>query len=269
MRRFLSMALVIVGVVCAAFSVQAVTPHDIFQASTLNKILQRGTLIVGMEVEYYPFEYADTKGNPMGFDVDLAKLIAQELGVQVEIKDIEWTGLIPALQSGKVDMVISGMTRTLERAKAVSFTEPYFVTGLCALLSVKRAADVNTVDQLNAPGRILAVKTGTTGDLVATKRFPNATINRFKDETACVREVVDGRADAFFYDQISIAKHHSQNKETTRAILKPFTYEPFAMAIRKGDFDFLNWLNTFLDTIKGDGRYDELYRKHLGAVINP
>lgn len=268
MRKALS-ATVMSWILWAAVCAQAVTPHEIFQASTLNHILQRGTLIVGMEVEYYPFEYADTKGEPMGFDVDLAKLIAQELGVKLEIKDMEWTGLIPALQSGKVDLVISGMTRTLERAKAITFTEPYFTTGLCVLLSAKRAADVNSVEQLNASGRILAVKTGTTGDLVATKRFPNAAINRFKDETACVREVVEGRADAFFYDQISIAKHHAQNKSTTRAILKPFTYEPFAMALRKGDFDFLNWLNTFLDTIKGDGRYDELYKKHIGAVINP
>lgn len=268
MRKTLS-AVVMAWILWAAVCAQAVTPHEIFQASTLNQILQRGTIIVGMEVEYYPFEYADTKGEPMGFDVDLAKLIAQEMGVKLEIKDMEWTGLIPALQSGKVDLVISGMTRTLERAKAVTFTEPYFITGLCVLLSAKKAADMNTVEELNAAGRILAVKTGTTGDLVATKRFPNASINRFKDETACVREVVEGRADAFFYDQISIAKHHAQNKSTTRAILKPFTYEPFAMALRKGDFDFLNWLNTFLDTIKGDGRYDELYKKHLGAVINP
>lgn len=268
MRKAIS-AMVMAGVLGVAVCVQAVTPHEIFQASTLNQILQRGTLIVGMEVEYFPFEYADTKGEPMGFDVDLAKLIAQEMGVKLEIKDMEWTGLIPALQSGKVDLVISGMTRTLERAKAVSFTEPYFITGLCVLLSVKKAADVNSVEQLNASGRILAVKTGTTGDLVATKRFPHAAIHRFKDETACVREIVEGRADAFFYDQISIAKHYGQNKSTTRAILKPFTYEPFAMALRKGDFDFLNWLNTFLDTIKGDGRYDELYKKHLGAVIKP
>lgn len=267
-RKALSVAMV-VAVLCVGSPVRGVTTHEIFQASTLNEILQRGTLIVGMEVEYFPFEYADTNGNPIGFDVDVAKLIAQELGVKIEIKDIEWTGLIPALQSGKVDMVISGMTRTLERAKAVTFTEPYFITGLCVLLSEKKAADVQSVDQLNTPGRVLAVKTGTTGDLVATKRFPNATINRFKDETACVREVVTGRADAFFYDQISIAKHHAQNKETTRAILKPFTYEPFAIAIRKGDLDFLQWLNTFLDTIKGDGRYDELYQKHLGALIKP
>ncbi|SMC27044.1 amino acid ABC transporter substrate-binding protein, PAAT family (TC 3.A.1.3.-) [Desulfacinum hydrothermale DSM 13146] len=265
------MALMLLALVLACLpawgEAQALTTHDIFRASTLNQVLQRNKLIVGMEVEYFPFEYADEKGQPIGFDVDMARLIAKELGVELEIKDIEWTGLIPSLQSGKVDLVISGMTRTLARARAVSFTDPYFVTGLCALLSVKRASDVNRVDQLNAPGRVLAVKTGTTGDLVASKRFPKATINRFKDETACVREVVTGRADAFFYDQISIAKHHKQNPNSTIALLKPFTYEPFAIAIRKGDADFLQWLNLFLETIKADGRYDEIFQKHLGDIL--
>ncbi len=244
-----------------------VTPYDIFKGSTLNQIIQRGTLKVGMEVEYYPFEYSDKSGHPIGFDVDLARLAAKELGVKLVIKDIEWTGLIPALQTGKVDMIISGMTRTLTRAKAVSFTNPYFVTGLCALISQKRAPGLTSVDQLNVKGRIIAVKTGTTGDLIARKRFPKARINRFKDETACVREVVTGRADAFIYDQLSIAKHQKENAGSTYALLKPFTYEPFAIAIRKGDFDFLNWLNIFLETIKADGRYKGLYDKYFHSLI--
>ncbi len=246
---------------------EGVTPFDIFQGSTLNKIIKRGKLIVGMEVEYWPFEYSDTKGNPIGFDVEIAQLIAKELGVKLEIKDIEWTGLIPSLQSGKIDMIISGMTRTLERAKAVTFTDPYFETGLCVLLSTKRARDVTSIEQLNQTGRIIAVRTGTTGDFIASKKFPKAEIRRYKDETACVREVVSGRVDAFIYDQISIAKHHKQNPELTKAILKPFTREPFAIAIRKGDFDFLNWLNLFLETIKSDGRYNELYKKYFHDLL--
>jgi len=244
-----------------------VTPYDIFKGSTLNQIIQKRVIRVGMEVEYFPFEYSDKKGNPVGFDVDLAKLIAKELGVKLEIRDTEWTGLIPSLQTGKVDMIISGMTRTLTRAKAVSFTNPYFVTGLCALVSKKRSPGLSSVTQLNQKGKIIAVKTGTTGDLIVKKRFPNAQINRFKDETACVREVITGRADAFIYDQLSIAKHKKQNPESTYALLKPFTYEPFAMAIRKGDFDFLNWLNLFLETIKSDGRYKALYDKYFHTLI--
>lgn len=244
----------------------ALTPFEIHEASTLHQLQKKNKLVVGTEVKFFPFEYSDTKGNPIGFDIDLASLAAKELGVELEIKDMEFSGLIPALQGGKVDMIISGMTRTLTRAKTVSFTQPYFVTGLCALISNKRASDVTEINQLNMPGRILAVKLGTTGDIVAEKLFPKAKLNRFKEESACVLEVASGRADAFLYDQLSISRHHKQNPDTTTAILKPFTYEPFAIAIRSGDPDFLNWLNLYLETIKADGRYQELYRKYFSDL---
>jgi polar amino acid transport system substrate-binding protein len=244
----------------------APTPFAVYENSTLREIIKRGTLLVGMEVEYWPFEYADEKGQAVGFDVAIADLAARELGVKLEIKDMEWTGLIPALQSGKVDMVISGMTATLERAKSVTFTDPYFVTGLCLLGSAKRPK-LASVKDLDAAGRIVAVKTGTTADLWAGKNLTQATINRYKDETACVREVVTGRADAFLYDQLSIAKHQGQNADSTYAVLEPFTYEPFGIALRKGDFDFWQWLNQYLATIKRDGRYQELFDSHLGPAL--
>ncbi|MGE4297168.1 MAG: transporter substrate-binding domain-containing protein [Desulfovibrionaceae bacterium] len=238
----------------------------IFEQSALNQVVQRNKLVVGMEVEFWPFEFADEKGNPTGFDVAIAALAAQELGVELEIKDMEWTGLIPALQSGKVDMVISGMTGTLERAKSITFSDPYFVTGLCLLASNKKAPGLTGVGQLDEAGRIVAVKTGTTADLLATKMFPKAEIKRFKDETACVREVVVGRADVFIYDQISIQKHHKQNPDSTTALLKPFTFEPYSIAMRKGDFDFWNWINRFLMQIKADGRYDALYETYFKGL---
>ncbi len=253
-------------VLLSALSCLAVTTFEIYEASALNQVIKRNRLIVGMEVGFFPFEYADTDGQPIGFDVDLAKIAARELGVRIEIKDMEFSGLIPALQGGKIDVIISGMTRTPERAKTVSFTQPYFEAGLCALISNKRAPEVSEIAQLNAEGRILAVKLGTTGDLVTARLFPKVEVKRFKEETACVLEVVSGRADAFIYDQLSIGRLHAQNPETTHAILKPFTYEPYAIAIKRGDFDFLNWLNIFLETIKADGRYQELRKKYFNDL---
>lgn len=247
-------------------SCAAVTTFEIYEASALKQVIKRNKLIVGMEVNFFPFEYADTEGRPIGFDVDLANIAAQELGVGIEIKDMEFAGLIPALQAGKVDMIISGMSRTLARAKTVTFTQPYFVAGLCALISNKRAPDVSEIGRLNAENRILAVKLGTTGDIATARLFPKAQVKRFKEETECVLEVVSGRADAFIYDRLSIGRHHAQNSQTTHAILKPFTYEPYSIAIRSGDFDFLNWLNIFLETIKADGRYEELRKKYFGDL---
>ena len=268
MKRLALLLLALAFFACAVHSACAATsPFEIFDGSNLNQIVKRNKLIVGMEVAFFPFEYANEKGEPMGFDVDIAQLAAKELGVEIEIKDMEFSGLIPALQGGKIDMIISGMTRTLTRSKTVSFTEPYFVTGLCVLLSKKKAPDIKDVKELNSPDRILAVKLGTTGDLVTAKLFPKAQVNRYKEETACAREVVTGRADAFLYDQLSISKHQKENSDTTLALLKPFTYEPYAIAIRKGDADFLGWLNLFLETIKSDGRYQELYQKYFQGIL--
>ncbi|MHC1712063.1 MAG: transporter substrate-binding domain-containing protein [Solidesulfovibrio sp.] len=264
--RIISLAFVALTM-CCGVAFAATTSFDVFEGSNLRKIVQRGTLVVGMELKFWPFEYVDEQGAPVGYDVDIAKNIAERLGVKLEIKDMEWTGLIPALTAGKIDLIISGITGTLERAKSISFTSPYFTTGLCALLSAKKAPDMTDVAALDAPGRILAVKTGTTADLVATKRFPKATINRYQDETACVQEVVNGRADAFFYDQISIAKHHKQNPETTRALLTPFTYEPFCIALQKGDFDWWQWLEMYLATSKGDGTLETLRAKHFKDLL--
>ena len=264
--RVVSLAFVALTLCCgAAF---ATTPYDVFEGSTLRAIVKRGSLVVGMELKFWPFEYVDEKGQPVGYDVDIARTMAERLGVKLEIKDMEWTGLIPALAAGKIDCIISGITGTLERAKSITFSSPYFTTGLCALLSVKKAAGVESVDSLDAPGRVIAVKTGTTADLVASKRFPKATINRYADETACAQEVAAGRADAFFYDQISIAKHAKQNPDTTRAILTPFTYEPFCIAIQKGDFDLWQWIEMYLTTIKADGTLDALRHKHFGDILN-
>ena len=211
----------LVLVVCAVDTIgAATTPFDIFEGSNLYQIVKRNKLIVGMEVSFFPFEYANEKGEPIGFDVDIAQLAAKELGVEIEIRDMEFAGLIPSLQGGKIDMIISGMTRTLTREKTVSFTQPYFVTGLCVLLSKKRAPNIQDVKELDSPDRILAVKLGTTGDLITGKLFPKAQVNRYKEETACVREVVTGRADAFLYDQLSITKHQKENADTTRALLE-------------------------------------------------
>ena len=253
-----------------AFIAQAAiaqTPFDINKQSLLSEIVNRKKLVVGMELKYPPFESTDAKGQPQGLDVELARLAAKDLGVELEIKDMEWTGLIPALQTGKIDLIISGITGTLERAKTITFTKAYFTTGLCALLSAKRAPDVTKVEELNDAKRVIAVKTGTTADLLASKKFPKATINRYKDESACVQEVVNGRADAFIYDQLSIAKHLKEYPEATKAILTPFTYEPFCIAMRKGDFDLWNWFEMFVALRKADGTLEEMRKQFVEPLL--
>ncbi len=259
--------IILAALVLAAQGVFAQTPFEINKKSLLSEIVSRKKLVVGMELKYPPFESTDAKGVPVGLDVELAKLAAKDLGVELEIKDMEWTGLIPALQTGKIDLIISGISGTLERAKTITFTSAYFSTGLCALVSTKRAADVTDVSQLDDPKRVIAVKTGTTADILATKRFPKATINRYKDESACVQEVVNARADAFIYDQLSIAKHARDYKDATKALLKPFTYEPFCIAMHKGDFDLWNWFEMFVTLHRMDGTLEQLRKQFVEPAL--
>lgn len=229
--------------------------------SALDIALERGELIVGTEAEFKPFEYKNEKGEIIGFDMDMARELAKDLGVKLRVDNMSWDSLPTALGTGRIDVIISGMTANEERAKSRSFTEPYYHTQLCLLVNAKsgieKPADVN--------GKRLVVKTGTTGDDQSARLFPDAKVTRFEQEDICTLEVATGRADAFLYDRYSILNHQRKNPTITRAILEPQgPPQPYAMAVRLGDTKFVDRLNAFLEKFVADGRYARIYEKHFG-----
>jgi len=242
---------------CALLALLACKKKD--DRSTLDKVLERGTLRVGTEPEFAPFETRNEKGEFVGFDMDMARELAKDLGVKLEITAMKWVSLPTALGNDEIDVIISGMTMTDERAKSRSFTKPYFHTGLCLLVNVN--SGITKPEDVGA--KRLVVKRGTTGDINADRLFPDAKIVRLQKEGACALDVVNGRADAFLYDQLSILKHHKANPKTTRALLNPLTLEPYAMAVRLGDTKFVDRLNEFLADMRADGRYAKLREKYL------
>src|SRR5580700_11380778 len=123
-------------------------------------------LIVGMELSYPPFETTDSQGQPAGVSVDLARDMGKFLGREVEIQNIPFDGLIPSLQTRKIDLIISSMTATEERARTIAFSEAYLSTGLCLLLG--KNSPVQSMADADQPGRVLVVKKGTTGHVYAT-----------------------------------------------------------------------------------------------------
>jgi polar amino acid transport system substrate-binding protein len=134
---------------------------------------ERGNqIVVGMETAYPPFEMTDIHGNPAGVSVDLAKALGAYLGRPVEIENIPFDGLIPALQTRKIDLIISSMTATAERARAIAFSDPYLKTGLCLL--VGKTSPIQSIEEADQPGRVIAVKRGTTGHLYAMDRVKHA-----------------------------------------------------------------------------------------------
>ena len=218
-------------------------------------------LRVGMDLSYPPFETIGPDGQPAGISIDLARGLADHLARPLQIENIPFTGLIPALKSGKIDLIISSMTATPERAKAVAFSEPYVTTGLCALVP-KTSKAANFAD-LDRAGNTVVVRQGTTGEVFARRNIHRARILTLEKENACVLEVVQGKADAFIYDQMSVFQNSKRNPDTTRALLAPLQTESWAMALRLGDAELLARTNEFLARFRAGGGFDRLAEKYL------
>ncbi|MCI6858361.1 MAG: transporter substrate-binding domain-containing protein [Eubacterium sp.] len=232
------------------------------EETTQQKKAEKKELIVAMELAYPPFETKDEKGNPSGVSVDFSKDFGKYIGRDVRIENISWDGLIPSLETGKADMVISSMTITEERKKSVDFSDPY-ANAMLAVLAGKNSG-VTKVEDLNQPGKKIAVKTGSTGYIYAQKHLTKAEVVGLPDESACVTEVAQGKADGFIYDQLTIYRNWKKNPDTTTAIFIPFQdVEQWGVAVQKGNTELLNQLNEFIAKYKKEGGFDKLTQKYL------
>lgn len=239
--------------------------NSLWEKSTLNQILKRGELRVGMEAGYMPFELKDKKGDIVGFDVDMAKEMAKEMGVKLTLVNTGWDGIISSLLTDKYDIIMSGMTITPQRNLQINFVNPYIVIGQTILIKKELAGKIKSYKDLNDPKYTIATKLGVTGDFATKKYMGKAKINLFETEQEAAMEVVNGKADAFVYDLPYNALFFAQNGKKLAFLDVPFTYEPLAWAIRKGDPDFLNFLNNLLVQMRGDGRYQQIYDKWFGT----
>ncbi|MGL5579128.1 MAG: transporter substrate-binding domain-containing protein [Fusobacteriaceae bacterium] len=221
-------------------------------------------LVVGMELAYPPFEMTDAKGNPAGFSVDMAQDLGKHLGREIKIENMSYGGLIPALLTKKIDIILSSMTITKEREKSINFSDPYSKSYL-SLLAGKNSP-VKKPEDLNNKGRKVAVKKGTTAHLVATQYFPQAEVLVFDKETAAVLEVTQGKVDAFIYDPLTVLKNWKDNPETTKPILNQFQkdIEYWGIGYRKGEDELGEKINHFIKEYKAQGGFEKLSEKYLG-----
>jgi polar amino acid transport system substrate-binding protein len=238
--------------------------------STLDRILATHVLRVGLNPGYAPFEMVDRDGRMIGFDIDVANYVAGQMGngVRVEVEKSDWDPIIANLNADKFDVIVSGMTRTPQRALRCDFTDPYFVTGQALLVSraKHRPAPGLSVRDFDRPGYVVATKLGTTGEIAARKFFHRAEIKTMESESDAALEVDAGRADVMVYDQPFIAIRAQESPDRTFPILEPFTKEYLAMAVRKGDTDFRDWLNLAIFELKESGTWDSLYGKWFVAM---
>jgi polar amino acid transport system substrate-binding protein len=218
-------------------------------------------IVIGMELNYPPFEMTDASGTPTGVGVDMAHALGEYLHRPIQIENMPFEGLIPALKTGRIDLIISSMTATDERRKSIDFSDPYLSTGLSIL--VKKDSPIKGIADIDKPGVIVVLKTGTTSAIYAREHFKNATVLPLEQDTACALEVVQGKADAFIYDQMSIYQFAKKHTDTTRGLLEPFQHESWAIGIRKGNVDLEKQVNAFLADFKAKKGFDALGDKYL------
>lgn len=257
---------------------------ELARTSTLETVLNRGELIVGSDIPFPPFESLDDQGNPQGYDVDLTQLMADELGVELNFtKAGSFDTIIPELNNGDFDIIASAMTRTLQRARDVNFTAGYLETGQIVLVSKQKepGKNVEAYSDLNVADAVITVQTGTTGENAAQEFFSNAQINSFPSASLALQEVVDGKADAIVFDDTflipSFQRVGAENVflccptvsqpgsiEEVRAKMSPLTVEVLAFAIRKGDPDFLTWLDLFVTQARNTIIVDDELAQQFG-----
>ena len=224
-------------------------------------------IIVGTSADFPPFEYKDTNGNIIGFDIDLIKKVLTDQGYTVEVQDIGFDSLIPALQTGKIDVIAAGMTIDNERLQQVDFSIPYYDSNQTVL--VKVGADVNITTIEDMKNYTIGAQTGTTGwdwvndTLVATGKLSSDKFRSYDLYTDAVADLIIGpsRVGAIVIDS-PVAKAFAKNGNV-KIVLNITTNESYGFAVEKGNTELVNKINTGLTAVMATTYWAELVEKYF------
>ncbi len=224
--------------------------------STIENVLRSGKLRVGMST-FIPWAMQSKTGEWVGFEIDVAKRLAQDMGVEVEFIPTKWEGLIPSLLTGKFDLVIAGMTGTPQRALKINFTQPYDFTGTQICINKKFADKVKMPMDLNDPQFTVLSRVGVTAAETAKRLLPKAEKRLFSDNGSMVQELLNGNATAIIQSLPEPAQLVAKNPETLALLPGTLTKEPISMGVRKGDPDTLAYLNNWIEVVRAEGFLEE------------
>jgi polar amino acid transport system substrate-binding protein len=250
-------ALVPVAAACTPMPSGAAVAAD----SALKHVLASGTIKVATCLSFTPFGFTNPQGQPDGYDVDIAKELAKDMGVKLEVVDTTSSNRIPNLQTNKVDVVFCNFTRTLERAKEISFTDPYVVA--TEGLLVRSGSGITSLESMK--GRTVAVVKGSTNADVLRERGVDVKVAEFDSSQAAVLAVKQGQADAMVEDSNFLQYQAKLNPglEVVTSNLVPLEYNAFG--VKQGDQVWVDYLNQFLFDLNTSGKNLELYRKWFGT----
>ncbi len=227
------------------------------------------TLKVGMDLRWPPFETIDEQRNPSGISVDLAYELGDYLGMEVEIIDLEFGSLIPALETKQIDVIIGSMTITEERALSINFSDPYFYFPLITVLnkSFYEAHPVETKAELFAIAGVRYVGPKTFVSLTIPEEFAlSPELLEVNDSASAVLEIITGSADAFIISASSAAEYVLQNPDTTVLLWDPIDLSPIGMGLRQDDLALLEQVNAFIASLESSGVYGRLRTKYDSII---
>lgn len=268
-RKWFGRTSTLVGVLVAAIAVAASASAGNSAANPYN-LQQAGTLTVGMTLQFKPQMYLDSKGQPAGYDVVLLKALAKQWGVKLNIKNLDFNGLIPGLVAKKFDMVSVGLSATPERKKSISFSRAYVPY---AQILAAAAGDTTpaTVAAWNTSDKTITSLQGSTAEQLVQKTFPSATSHSFPDQNAAFLEVATGRANGIVVENYLLAQFNKSNGNKLKQVAfpKPLHVEYGSYGVQKGNGKLAAGLSQFICKAQKSGQLAKIYQSTIGAPLPP
>lgn len=231
--------------------------NKLINESAIEKAAKRGVLKVGLDI-FVPWAMKDKKGELIGFEIDIAKKFAEDMGVKVEFIPTKWSGIIPALITGKFDVLIGGMTITTQRNLKINFSRPYYFVEQGLMANKKKTAGFK-IEDFNNPDVTIAARLGSTAAIAAKQNFPRAEIRLFDDEPASVQELLNGNVHAVVSATILLYSTALDHPDTIRVYDRSLMDEAIGMGVRKGDFDTLNFIDNWIEINRNNRWIQEKY----------
>lgn len=268
-RKWHGRASIVIGVLVLAIAAVASASAGRTADNPYN-LKKPGTLTVGMTLQFKPQMYLDSKGKPAGYDVVLLKALAKQWGVKLDIKNLDFNGLIPGLVSKKFDMVSVGLSATPERKKSIGFSRAY-VPYAQILAAAKSDTTPATVAAWNSSDKTITSLQGSTAEQLVQKTFPKAKSQSFPDQNAAFLEVATGRADGIVVENYLLAQFNKSNGNKLKQVAfpKPLHVEYGSYGVQKGNTKLAAGLSAFICKEQKSGELAKIYQSTIGAPLPP
>ena len=236
-----------------------------FAADQLQEVKQRGALVIGLEGTYPPFSFEDQNGKLSGFEVEFGTALAKELGVKADFRPTKWDGILAALESKRLDIVINQVTITAERKNKYDFSNAYTVSGIQPLTRKADAAKIQKAADL--AGKKVGVGLGSNYEQWLKENVPAADVKTYDDDPTKYQDLRAGRLDAILIDRLAAFDLIKKTDGTLAVAGDPFARQEAGIPIRKGNPEFVQAVNKAIDKLRSDGTLSKLSQKWFNADV--